>query len=411
MAIALTPLVLAYLQDLPPRNFSDEFSSAVAIVAFAMLLMEFVLSGRFRFVSGSTGIDLTMRFHQLIARSLTVLILIHPFLYVTPLKPSLPWDTTGQLTLGLSPESLVTGILGWLLLAVLVVSAIFRDQLPYRYEAWRLSHGFGAGLIAILGTLHALDAGRYSAHPYLASFWLGMLALTLFTLFYVYVVTPLLQMRHPYRVASVKKVARKTWELNIEPTSSPAIEFDAGQFVWLTLDRSPFAITEHPFSISSCPADRPLIGFTIKEVGDFTKTVGSTPPGASVYIDGPHGNLTLAGRSGAGIAFIAGGVGLAPIMSMLRQLRAENDERALKLIYGNRLDEQIMYRNELDELKGDLGYRSPPRPLRTATRLARRGGSVGRGHFEGAPEFRGACALALCRLRPGTDDRQRGRQP
>ena len=352
--IALAPLVLAYMQGIPRRNFRDELSSALAMVAFAMLLMEFVLSGRFKSVSGSTGIDLTMRFHQLIARSLTAFILIHPFLYVTPLRHPLPWDTTGQLTLGLSAASITTGILGWVLLASFVIFAIFRDQLPYRYETWRLSHGLGAVLIAILGAHHAIDAGRYSGHPYLASFWLGMLGLAVFTLLYVYLITPLRQLRHPYRVVSVKKVALRTWDLRIEPKSGAAIEFAAGQFVWLTLDRSPFAITEHPFSISSCPADRPSIGFTIKEVGDFTDNIGSIPVGARAYVDGSHGNLTLTGRSGAGIAFIAGGVGLAPIMSILRQLRAENDSRPLKLLYGNRLVEQIMYQSEIDEMKDIL---------------------------------------------------------
>jgi len=355
LLIVLAPLALAYIQGLPRRNFSDELSSALALVAFAMLLMEFVLSGRFESVSGSTGIDLTMRFHQLIARSLTAFLLIHPFLYVTPLKHPLPWDTTGQLTLGLSSVSLVTGLLGWVLLASLVLFAIFRDQLPFRYETWRLSHGLGAALIAAMGTHHAIDAGRYSGHPILTAFWLGMLGLAVSALLYVYVITPLRQLRHPYRVVSVKKVALKTWDLNIEPKSGVAIEFAAGQFVWLTLNRSPFAVTEHPFSISSCPAGRPSIGFTIKEAGDFTNNIGSIPVGARAYIDGPHGSLTLAGRSGIGIAFIAGGVGLAPIMSILRQLRAENDSRPLKLIYGNRLVEQIMYQSELEEMKDILG--------------------------------------------------------
>ena len=353
--MALAPLALAYMQGFPRRNFSDELSSALAMVAFAMLLMEFVLSGRFKSISGSTGIDLTMRFHQLIARTLTAFILIHPFLYSTPLKHPLTWDTTGQLTLGLSAASITTGIHGWVLLASLVIFAIFRDQLPYRYETWRLSHGLGAVLIAIFGAHHAIDAGRYSGHPYLTAFWLAMLGLAVFTLLYVYLITPLRQLRHPYRVVSVKQVALRTWDLKIEPKSGAGIDFAAGQFVWLTLDRSPFAITEHPFSISSSPADRPTIGFTIKEVGDFTKNIGSMPVGARAYVDGSHGNLTLKGRSGAGIAFIAGGVGLAPIMSILRQLRVENDSRPLKLIYGNRIVEQIMYQNELDEMKDSLG--------------------------------------------------------
>jgi hypothetical protein len=46
LLIALAPLALAYMQGLPRRSFSDELSSALAMVAFAMLLMEFVLSGR-----------------------------------------------------------------------------------------------------------------------------------------------------------------------------------------------------------------------------------------------------------------------------------------------------------------------------------------------------------------------------
>jgi predicted ferric reductase len=343
------------VQDLPRRSFSDEMSSALAMVAFAMLLGEFVLSGRFKSVSGSTGIDLTMRFHQLIARSLTAFILIHPFLYVTPLNHPLPWDTTGELTLGLSAASLMTGLLGWLLLVLLVVLAIFRDQLSYRYETWRLSHGLGAALIALFGAHHAIEAGRYSGHPHLTAFWLGMLGLALFALLYVYIITPLRQLRHPYRVVSVKKVALKIWELEIEPRSGEAIEFAAGQFVWLTLDRSPFAVTEHPFSIGSCPANRRSISFVIKEAGDFTDKIGAIPVGARAYIDGPHGNLTLAGRPGIGIAFIAGGVGLAPIMSILRQLRVDSDSRQLKLIYGNRVAEQIMYQSELDEMTDILG--------------------------------------------------------
>lgn len=353
--IALAPLALAYMQDLPRRSFIDELSSALAMVGFAMLLIEFVLSGRFKTVSGSTGIDLTMRFHQLIARSLTIFVLVHPFLYVTPLNRSRPWDTTGQLTLGLSSASLMTGLLGWVLLALLVVLAVFRDQLPYRYETWRLSHGLGAALIAIFGTHHAIDAGRYSGHPQLTVFWLGMLGLAILALLYVYVITPMRQLHNPYRVVSVRKVALKIWELEIEPRSGAAIDFAAGQFVWLTLDRSPFAITEHPFSISSCPANRRFISFVIKEAGDFTNNIGAIPIGAPAYVDGPHGNLTLAGRPGIGIVFIAGGVGLAPIMSILRQLQADDHSRHLKLIYGNRVADQIMYQSELDEMKDTLG--------------------------------------------------------
>ena len=86
VAIALLPLGLATSQDLPPRPFRDELTSALAMIGFSMLLVEFVLTGRFQWVSGGIGTDITMRFHQLIARSLTVFILVHPFLYSLPMS-------------------------------------------------------------------------------------------------------------------------------------------------------------------------------------------------------------------------------------------------------------------------------------------------------------------------------------
>lgn len=240
------------------------------------------------------------------------------------------------------------------MLLMLVFAAVFRDKLPYRYETWRLTHGIGGLLIAAMGTHHAIDAGRYSGINPLAIYWLVLLGLAVFTLVYVYVITPFRQLRRPYRVVSVDRVARKTWDLAIEPVHGDALEFEPGQFCWLTLGRSPFAVTEHPFSISSCPADRPVIRFTIKEAGNFTNCIGSVALGARAYLDGPHGGLTLTRHSGTGIAFIAGGVGLAPIMSILRHLHAEGERWPLKLVYGNRLADQILYRDELERMAGSL---------------------------------------------------------
>ncbi|MBM3523908.1 MAG: oxidoreductase, partial [Alphaproteobacteria bacterium] len=179
-------------------------------------------------------------------------------------------------------------------------------------------------------------------------------AAALLSLAFVHVVTPLRQRRHGYRVASVRSIGLQIWELAIEPESGSAFQFDAGQFVWLTLNRSPFSITEHPFSISSAPADGTRLSFVIKEVGDFTRGIGDTPLGAPAYLDGPHGNLTLRRRSGDSVVFLAGGVGVAPILSMLRQLAAERDQRPIKLVYANRCAEQILYRDELEQLASTL---------------------------------------------------------
>jgi predicted ferric reductase len=358
LALVLAPIGLAYSQGLPPRKWQDELSSALALAAYAAILIEFVLSGRFRTVSRTVGIDTIMRFHQLMARWLTVFILIHPFLYVTPLMGHpLPWDTSRRLTLGLSGASLTTGLIAWFALMAMVLLAIFREQRGTSYEAWRLSHGIAAVLIALLGAHHTIDAGRYSAHPTLAALWLFLLGVALFTLLWVYVLKPAWQLRNPYEVRSVRQIALKTWELIVAPKQGAPIAFSAGQFVWLNIGHSPFSLCENPFSIASAPAARDQLAFVIKEVGDFTRSLGRLTPGTTAYVDGPHGNLTLDGRTGTGIALIAGGVGIAPLLGILRQLRHDKDRRPIVVLYGNRVREQIVYADELSEMQADLNLR------------------------------------------------------
>ncbi|MEM7637047.1 MAG: ferredoxin reductase family protein [Pseudomonadota bacterium] len=353
LAVALTPLVLSALQGRALRPFWDELSSGLAMTAFAILLVEFVLSGRFKVISARIGMDVTMRVHQLLARTAVVFVLVHPFLYHTPfLTFPLPWDESRQLSLGLSIGSLASGLIAWIALPALVLVSIFRDQLPYRYETWRLMHGVGAVLIAVMTMHHTLNAGRYSSDPVLAGFWILLLAAALGSLGYSYVVMPLKEAVRPYQLTSVRKIARRTWELTIKPQGGDGLRFAAGQFVWLNLGHSPFSLHENPFSISSAPGHEAGIQFVIKQVGDFTDQIGDVLPGTAAYLDGPHGNLTLEGRSGKGIALIAGGVGVAPLLSIARQLDKDSDPRPLLLLYGNRLADQIVYRDELKLLAG-----------------------------------------------------------
>lgn len=354
--IALLPLALAWAQGLPARPWRDELSSGLALAGFAMLLMEFAISGRFRTVSARIGIDVSMRFHQIIARTLAVFVLVHPWLYTLSVGDARGGDTTGVSTLGLAGANAASGWIAWFALVLLIVWAMFRDSFGYRYEVWRVAHGVCAIIVAVFGLHHALGAGRYSADPALAGLWYVLVAIALATMVHVYLLRPLFRLRKPYRVVSVARIAQRTWELALEPVHGESIAFEAGQFAWLSVNRSPWSITDHPFSISSAPGARSRVTFAIKEAGDFTSTVGSIPVGAPAYLDGPHGNLVPSDRSAPGLALIAGGVGLAPIMSILRQARIDRDPRPIRLLYGNRVEAQIMHRDELDAIGAELDF-------------------------------------------------------
>jgi predicted ferric reductase len=354
IVLAAAPLLLALIAGKPARNAWRELSSGLAMVGCAMLLFEFVLSGRFRSFSGRVGIDVTMRVHQLAARSILLFLFFHPFLYAVPRLLGDPAAAAGFVARMFASDWYRSGVIAWALLVWLVPMGIWRDRLPIRYELWRASHGLGAALIAGLGLHHTLSVGTHSSDPWLEAYWIAMTGIALLTLVYVYLVKPLLQLRRPYRVIANRQVADRCWELSVAPEHGGAMPFLAGQFVWLNLGDFPFGLMEHPFSISSAPGERPRIAFTIKQSGDFTDRIDSIPIGTRAYLDGPHGNFVLEGRTHRRLAFVAGGVGFAPVMSILRQLRHDRWEGPICLIYGNRLESQILYRAELEAMRSVL---------------------------------------------------------
>jgi len=353
--VALLPLGLAWAGARPPRSFWDELATGAGMLAFVIILVEFVLSGRFRSISSRIGMDVTMRVHQLFARTALVLALVHPFLYRGALNPPLPWDMTRQATLTWDAGALASGIIAWVLLPCFVLLSIGRDRIPFSYETWRWMHGLGALAIAGLLLHHALAAGRYSADPALAGLWSVLLALAVLTLVQVYLVKPILQRRRPWKVTAVRPVALKTWEVTLTPDGHAGLDYAAGQFVWLNIGSSTFSLRENPFSVSSAPGGGAELQFVIKELGDFTRSLGQVSPGTRAYVDGPHGNLVVDGRKEPGIALIAGGVGIAPLLGILRQLRFEGDRRPTVMVYGNRVAEQIAYREELEEAAREQG--------------------------------------------------------
>jgi predicted ferric reductase len=249
-------------------------------------------------------------------------------------------------------------MLAWMLLVMLVAFAWFRTQLRWSYEAWRLSHGLGALAIAVLGAHHTLDTGRYAQDPWLRGVWLAACAAALVSLALVYLVKPLAQSRRRWRVAIVAPEAERIWRVVLEPDTARDFRFAAGQFVWLKLHRALGRITEHPFSIASAPGQLPRLQFLVKEAGDFTRCIGRVAPGTAAYVDGPYGDLTLTGRSGAGIVLIAGGVGIAPILGLARELAATHDPRPLTIVYADRTAAQLAARAELEVMA-----RAPGREL------------------------------------------------
>ena len=347
-ALSLAPVALAAQQPLARRPWLAELSSGLAMAGFAVLLLEFALSGRYRRLSARVGMDLTMRFHQMMALAALAFLVAHPFLYTDySQRPG----GTGVL---LTPAATVSGMAAWMLLVALVGFAWLRNHLPWTYEAWRLTHGLGALAVAGFGLHHALDTGRYAAEPWLRGFWLAGGALAAGALAWTYFARPFALAARRWKVAAVTPEAERLWRVVLEPVREREFRFAAGQFAWLKLER-PYGLVEHPFSIASAPGQLPRLQFLVKESGDFTRGIGSVAPGTRAYVDGPYGNFTLAGREGAGIVLIAGGAGIAPILSLARDLAATRDARPVTIVYADRNEGQLAARAELEAIAAAPG--------------------------------------------------------
>ncbi len=351
---ALSPLIVAILSGAPGRPGMHDIASAIAMVGFAALLLEFVLSGRFRVLTDPVGMDALMRFHQFSGHVVLGLLLLHPYLY--GLFPAETGAIGGRVVTGSGGSALsgVTGFVAWLGLIGLVFMAIFRDELPMTYERWRLTHGVGAAAIAVLALLHTLGAGTAAAAPAVAGFWMVAVALTLLTLLLVYAIKPWLRLRYPWRVREVKALAEDIHELTIEPDGHDGLDFRPGQFGWLRIAARPWGLREHPFSIASAPGDGPALRFLIKANGDFTRQIGGIEAGARAWIDGPYGRFGAMRDDEAGLLFLAGGVGLAPILGLLRDRLHHGDTRPMRLIHACRRQRDMVLEAELDELERQL---------------------------------------------------------
>ncbi len=212
-------------------------------------------------------------------------------------------------------------------------------------------HAIGALLIAGFLLHHAIYAGRYGAQPQLMWLWIALTTLALGSVVYVYLIEPLREYSRPWQVASIARLTPKQWSIKLSPVGHKGLDYKAGQFAWLNIGHSPFTVFENPFSISSAPVGGADVEFVIKELGDFSGSLEQIKPGTRAYLDAPYGSLCIEGYDDVpGIALIAGGVGVAPMLSILRQMHLTGDQRPSVLVYGNRKREQIVCAQELERL-------------------------------------------------------------
>ena len=339
--LSLLPLAFSLVGTTPAaRSFWIEFGVGLGFVGLAMMGMQFILTGRFRFIASGLGLDNMLQFHRQAGLVATCFILAHPIVLFVA-EPAF----ISFLDPRVYPARAIVLTIASIAIVTLVVTTLWRKTFGIPYEWWRSAHGSLALLIVFVGLVHVMLVGHYIDPLWKRVVWIGFTAGAMGMLLHGRIFRPLVMKKYPWKVAEIRQENGPTWTIALEPDGHDGFDFVAGQFAWVTIGPSPFSLQQHPFTISSSAEETPRIEFTIKELGDFTKTIKDIPVGTPAFVEGPFGDFALNDNvCQHGAVFLAGGVGITPVMSMLRTLRDQNRELPLQLFYANNnLDEAIFY--------------------------------------------------------------------
>ncbi len=130
-------------------------------------------------------------------------------------------------------------------------------------------------------------------------------------------------------------------------------DFKPGQSVDVVLPDPPETDAEgngRALSLASAPSDPHLMVATRLRDTAFKRVLRAMPLGGQVLLDGPSGSFTLHKNPAKPAVFVAGGIGITPFFSILRQAARDRLPHRLYLFFSNRRPEDAPFLEGLEEL-------------------------------------------------------------
>lgn len=150
-----------------------------------------------------------------------------------------------------------------------------------------------------------------------------------------------------------RKIIAKDYLYITFDSSKVDLTFNAGQFCSVTLINPPYSDNRGNsrfLGFTTSPSDKGSFSILTKMgVSAFKKSLAEIPVGTEVEIGGIDGRIKLPDDKNQALVFVAGGIGIAPIMGILRFCRENGWPNAITLVYVNETRESAAF---LDELEG-----------------------------------------------------------
>lgn len=308
-------------------------SRLIGLLAAAMLLLQLILIGRVKWVESVFGLDKLSRLHRTNGYIILGLILLHPFLMTLTYSMLNETGYVSQLAQFLQHwEHVLLAFIGFLILLITIGLSISIVRRKLKYEGWYYVHIFNYAAVILIFFHTRETTPDAQSTPWLI-FWYGLYIFTFGNVLWFRFTRPIINfMRHRFTVSRVEDLEIAT-SIYITGRNMDKFKITAGQFMIFRFLQKGFWPQAHPFSMSMAPNGKEL-RLTAKKVGDFTNELPNIKPGTKVIIDGPHGVFTENLIFKDKLLFIAGGIGITPIRSILESLGSRYPDKIL--IYSNK---------------------------------------------------------------------------
>ncbi|MCL5960566.1 MAG: FAD-binding oxidoreductase [Chloroflexi bacterium] len=139
------------------------------------------------------------------------------------------------------------------------------------------------------------------------------------------------------------------------PIRSRNVRYRPGQFFYVTIKVGDGEGLHH-FTISNSPTEKGYLEFTKRITeSSYSQALAQMRPGDWARLSGPEGKFTLPAKPRK-LAFLAGGIGITPVRSMLRYIADRQLPFDVVLLYGNRSWDEVAFRDEFGELTRRLPH-------------------------------------------------------
>jgi predicted ferric reductase len=314
-----------------------------------LALIELLLLSRLPILEHIAGFDRLTVWHRRNGTACISLLVAHTVLitagYTLGDEIGLPSEI-GRLISGY--PGVITALAGLILLLAVTATSITVARRRLRYETWYFLHLYAYLAIALAFSHQIATGTEFVGKPVARAYWTALYLVTLAILLAFRVAAPLARAaRHRLTVASVDTTVPGIVTVEIQGRHLDRLNARSGQFfTWRFLTRDRWW-EAHPFSLSAAPDGRRL-RITVKDLGDYTRSLKTLAPGAKVLVEGPFGAFTAAARRRPRVALIAGGAGITPILALLEDMPAAPGDIAV--VYRATRPEDVILGDELDAL-------------------------------------------------------------